>query len=367
MIRNQKLAEYLEPFTKTELVYKRYYEIQKEHNPLDDLLRDLNAEGFPVEQLYLPVVNPQHQDRGIDCLFYPYDEEISIARHIRYHPPFLHSHQFYELIYQIKGVCKNTVNHQVIDMQEGDICIIPPGPLHSIEVLDDSIIINILIKTHSLDEHLSALLIPQNIITNFFQHSCEFRYSYNSLLFHTTGDQAVQRLMEDMILECFETDANSLPLRKTLLLSVFSHLLRSHTADMEVSSNNVCMNPEIYQIYQYLQLHYKNATLKETAKHFNYSAVYFSKLIHRNIGKTFNEILMKMKLSAACRLLTTTQLPIGEIAAEVGYESPEYFNIVFKKNFNTTPSSYRKGNGAVTNISLIGANPFYRKPFSLQS
>ncbi len=358
MIISQKLASLIEPFTTKETIYKEIYRLQSNNLPIDGYLKQLKDEGFPVIDLYIK--KSDNNDR-IDCLFYPFDDDISIARHLRYHPPFLHNHQFFEIIYQIKGTSKNKINGNVFLMNEGDICIIPPGPIHSVEVLDDSLIINILIKMNSLNDIVNSLC--SDVITNFFLKSCEYKYSYNCLMFHTHDDYELHSKIEELILECYETDKHSVFLRKTILLTIFNYLLRNHSNDMQVSTNDVKLNPEFYQIYQYLQWNYKTATLKEAARRFNYSPVYFSKMIHKNIGKTFYDILLKIKLSNACRMLITTKMPVQSIAYEIGYGNAEYFCNVFKKYYGVTPTEYRKGNI----VSFIEVIPEYRKPYALQS
>lgn len=52
----------------------------------------------------------------------------------------------------------------------------------------------------------------------------------------------------------------------------------------------------------------------------------------------------KLRVSKACRLLRGTTKPMWKIAAEVGYENPDYFLRVFKKEVGMCAGKYRKGN-----------------------
>ncbi len=45
----------------------------------------------------------------------------------------------------------------------------------------------------------------------------------------------------------------------------------------------------------------------------------------------------------AAKLLTTTDLPISEIALSVGYESPSKFTSAFGQWSGITPSRFRQG------------------------
>ena len=150
MIRNDALRKYIEPFSNIEKIYKNLYILGMQNKPIDEYLNSLAEKGYPIKELYIRNVDPNRNYDQIDCLFYPYENDIAMARHIRYHPPFLHSHQFYELIYQIEGTSRHTINNMAVNLKEGDIFIIPPGPIHSVEVFDDSIIINLLLKVNAL-------------------------------------------------------------------------------------------------------------------------------------------------------------------------------------------------------------------------
>ena len=47
--------------------------------------------------------------------------------------------------------------------------------------------------------------------------------------------------------------------------------------------------------------------------------------------KTFIEHITTKRMEKAKKLLKTTDMPSGNIAAEVGYKDPRYFSFVFKK------------------------------------
>ena len=54
------------------------------------------------------------------------------------------------------------------------------------------------------------------------------------------------------------------------------------------------------------------------------------------------QYLMDLKLKYACRLLIETNLPIGAIAEQVGFNDSLYFSRKFRQAFEVTASGYRK-------------------------
>jgi two-component system response regulator YesN len=65
--------------------------------------------------------------------------------------------------------------------------------------------------------------------------------------------------------------------------------------------------------------------------------------LKRQTGGTFVALLRRVRVRAACRLLSTTTLCMKEIAAHVGFSSPNRFARDFKKLCGVTPSEYRVG------------------------
>ena len=57
------------------------------------------------------------------------------------------------------------------------------------------------------------------------------------------------------------------------------------------------------------------------------------------------EYLARQRVSVARSMLLATDKSIAQIGAEVGYENPTYFGMVFKKYEGITPTDCRKRHG----------------------
>lgn len=68
----------------------------------------------------------------------------------------------------------------------------------------------------------------------------------------------------------------------------------------------------------------------------------FSRYFKRASGQTFSDMVRKLRLSQACKLLRQTSSPIAVIASEVGYSNLSNFNRQFRADYQVTPSQYRK-------------------------
>ena len=93
---------------------------------------------------------------------------------------------------------------------------------------------------------------------------------------------------------------------------------------------------------QYIESNYsKELGLDAICSEINYSKSYFCYLFKAVTGKTYVEYLNEVRISNACRMLSETDMNIGDISFEVGYKTIANFNKYFKIFTGTTPSKYR--------------------------
>ncbi len=76
------------------------------------------------------------------------------------------------------------------------------------------------------------------------------------------------------------------------------------------------------------------------------STNYFSRLFKHEMGDGCNEYITGVRIKAAKRLLTETEMRCYEIAEAVGYRDANYFSLSFKKNTGMSPEQYRISSGA---------------------
>ncbi len=102
-------------------------------------------------------------------------------------------------------------------------------------------------------------------------------------------------------------------------------------------------NGVILQAKEYVAQHYTEAiSLNDVAKHVCLSTSYFSTLFKNETGRGFVEYVQHVRIEQAKRLLRESKMRIADIARKVGYHDMKFFNKVFYKETNVTPSEYRK-------------------------
>ena len=97
----------------------------------------------------------------------------------------------------------------------------------------------------------------------------------------------------------------------------------------------------IQETLKYIEIQYRTARLGKIAEDYHLALPSLSKLIKEGTGSTFQELLMKRRFEKAAVLLLETNLPVEEIALNVGYENQSYFHRQFKMRYGVTPRRYR--------------------------
>lgn len=93
----------------------------------------------------------------------------------------------------------------------------------------------------------------------------------------------------------------------------------------------------------YIQANFsKQIRLEDIAAEAYVSPAYLGILFKQKTGCNLSDYFTEVRMEHAKRLLRETCLPIKELAEQVGYNDPRYFNKIFRRNFKVTPSVYRK-------------------------
>lgn len=99
---------------------------------------------------------------------------------------------------------------------------------------------------------------------------------------------------------------------------------------------------KILPALSYINENYKqDITLGDVSELLGFERSYFCRMFKSAIGSTFTEYLNFVRVSKAEKLLSEGNLSVMEISNEVGFSSVSYFNRIFKKYKNCSPSYYK--------------------------
>ena len=82
-------------------------------------------------------------------------------------------------------------------------------------------------------------------------------------------------------------------------------------------------------------------TLDQLARQTGYSPDHLSKRFHEEFGEPLKKYILRTKIQRAQLMLTTTSMPISDIAAALSFCSSSHFSKVFQRFNAETPADYR--------------------------
>lgn len=101
-----------------------------------------------------------------------------------------------------------------------------------------------------------------------------------------------------------------------------------------------------FEVVRYLEQNYwQDLRLRDIAAACGYSESTVTRAFRKSMGTTPGEYLLNYRIEQSQRLLATTDLPVGEVAAQAGFSSASYFDLRFRERTGTTPTAFRRGAG----------------------
>lgn len=177
-----------------------------------------------------------------------------------------------------------------------------------------------------------------------------FGYSLHEALFLSADEeQKIQHMIDNIREEC---DRNIDKFSQDIILSQLETLL--NYADRFYQRQFLTRGKANHQILDRLEKlldTYFNTeafmakgvpTVQFIAEHLNVSSGYLRSLLKTLTGQNTQQFINQKLTEIAKERLSTTQLSIGEIAFELGFEHSQSFNKFFKKQTNLTPIAFRQ-------------------------
>ena len=269
--------------------------------------------------------------------------------YIVYHgkiPDFIHSYPLHwhddaEIIYVARGCMKITVWSHTYQVQEGDIIIVMPHTIHSIE---------------QMDSHHAEYF---NIIFHF------------SILEKTEENTLYDKYLKPFLtheksVNCYEPKGTELnTLLTPLLLSLIEHRRESYTTcEYLVKSNlfmimhylnHACINADQNEVllqanyakvktalYHVQNSYAQNITIKQVADLCGFSESHFMKIFKELTGMSFTAYLVNYRLELSAKQLIETNQKVIDISTNCGFNNHSYFTRAFKNKYGLTPAKYRQ-------------------------
>lgn len=274
----------------------------------------------------------------MDYCYYTYKHNhIEFSSHIykvsTYHYNW---HGETEILILLKGRIEMSCNSEVFTMEPLDAIIISPQVGHA---------------TLALEEDTTALVIHvgkdffQQFDSNFgmyqFVIRSDTRNRYNPFFTSLRHHAAMMMLL----MVNGESPANRIQLEQHYLAiasDVYSELDAVKSIHVNTKPTDLAVDT-FDKMIAYIDEHYQQKIeLEDIANIGGYNVNYTSQFFKRQLGVSFQEYVMRMRLREATVRLVNSTDGVAHIANTCGFPDIKAFNVAFKKHFHITPTEYRK-------------------------
>ena len=253
-----------------------------------------------------------------------------------------HGHNDMEIIYIKKGRGLVSVELTPYQVQAGDIVLIAPGQLHSIECLE-----GYRMEYENIIFRLD-MLMPASEDVCSEQFLTPLLYNRLALPTHMTKADPLYEKVSCCLNKLDELSSireayASLGI-KGKLFELFYLIFSDCRKEIPVPQAPRSLE-HVKVILKHVETHYQDPlTIPDMAELCGFSASHFMKFFKQSMGTSFTAYLNDYRLTMAARLLSASGDTVAVIAHGTGFENISYFNRVFKRKYGMTPSGYRKGN-----------------------
>lgn len=274
----------------------------------------------------------------------------------------IHMHQFVQIVYMCKGRIKHVINNNAFDVSKGDIFIIPPYvPHHFIASSDENYeLIEFEFTPEFINEKFSMIRENKdseytNMINSGFM---DFAYLEPFLVsehevkprLNLTGSVQieVEKILNEVLLEYERREDDFELMIKALLLKLLVIVGREYKKQNSGTEFDDILSRHrdaLYEALEHINNNFtKDITIEDVAKVAMLSQSYFRYLFKQLTQKTFTEYINSLRIAKAVDLLKNNpEMKVVDICFEVGFNSVNHFNRIFRTETGFTPMQVRKG------------------------
>lgn len=236
--------------------------------------------------------------------------------------PFPHTHPVFELHYIDRGSCSVETKTESELCNQGSFLLLPPRCIHRLLPLEEQV------QTITLMFQLEDNYLRFSTLSNKAFWLFPDNFGGKDRLMYIRKELTLCRLMYR---EKIQGELTS------LLADIFRVVGEFKTTPEDTRDNRA------NQIQAYLTEHRfdPDCSCEHLAEKLFLSTRQVQRLCLQYYGATFRQLLTSMRMEIAAHRLRTTDVPICELAQQLGYSSAAYFSAAYKRHFGITPSLER--------------------------
>jgi AraC family transcriptional regulator len=195
------------------------------------------------------------------------------------------------------------------------------------------------------DSHrLRSLAFPLAQWQDVLDEAAEGRFSRDSSTIYgrVFDSPAIRSTLRNLWAICSDEGAPSRLLARAAGFEIMAELCRISGAPLATAKGGLAPWAQ-RRCLELMHAHLaEDISLDELAAEARLSPFHFARMFKHSLGVPPRAYLTRLRIEKACDLLEHTDLPITEIAQEVGYSSNQILARVFMKHRRLSPTAYRR-------------------------
>lgn len=173
-------------------------------------------------------------------------------------------------------------------------------------------------------------------VANLFN---ELDISVHDPILYLQDNKIIDKLFKNLFTQCQKHQQLAGIIAKSYLYNIIFNLLALSPNSSKIKARPL---PYIKLACTYVEenLSDANLSLAKVAEYLHLNKVYLSRIFVKNLGVKFTDYLTELRVRKAITLMNQGETTVQNIAFDVGFKSPYYFSVVFKKIAKISPSVY---------------------------
>ena len=262
----------------------------------------------------------------------PSDDVFMVAHQMLRDTPY-GPRDFYELTYVLRGHALARIGSKEVHLLEDSLLLATPTTEHGLVATDhDAIVVVLCLRPTLFEDGVFAEFLAQDTPA---AHVMRGDDAPGFMVFSDTYGRILYRSVRTLLKEYAHAGQTANLAVKARVLLLLAQLSEIDTYSF------YGLDQHMMELVAYVRDHCAEVSVASLAARAGYSETYFSQLVRERCGMRARELIVAARLRRARELLLTTEQPVSEVAASVGYESYSHFNRIFRQAYHITPAAYR--------------------------
>jgi len=247
---------------------------------------------------------------------------------------------FFEMLYIVSGTGIQTINNNKLLYEPGHLFLITPEDSHSLEIQTTTTVFQL---------RFTDIYIKNGPFTSNNLYKLEYilqhaNHQPGCILKRITDKNLVHPMIEAVRHEYHNPTLYNTELIQ-LLINTLIVIIARNISEYLPENINKQSDSKAHTLLEYIQTNiYEPEKLSVTimSEKFGISETYLGRYFKKQANETLQDYISKYRIKLVENRLLYSDLRVGEIASELGFNDESHLNKIFKKHRGTTPSAFRK-------------------------